>query len=525
MRPSPAAPGAAAPGRGGVRRLLLVLGDQLNADSALFDDHDPCSDVVLMAEVAEESAHVPSSRVRTALFLSAMRHFRDRLTATGHTVRYHELGAAPAATLAGVVGHEIEALAPVEIRVVQPGDWRVRDALRLACRKRAVPLVELPDRHFFSSPGEFAAWAEGRKELRLEYFYRALRRRTGILMAGDEPVGGDWNFDADNRGSFGRAGPGLLPAPLGFVPDALTRGVLTEVAGHLPDRAGNLDRFDWPVTSAEATLALEDFIAHRLPLFGVYQDAMWQHEPWLYHSRLSAALNLKLIDPRQVIAAALDAHARGHAPIAAVEGFVRQILGWREFVRGLYWLRMPDYAGLNALGATAALPAFYWTGDTDAACLKDALRQTLDLGYAHHIQRLMVTGLYALLLGVEPRAVHEWYLAVYVDAVEWVELPNVLGMSQYADGGLLASKPYVASGRYIDRMSNYCSGCRFDPQRASGEDACPFTTLYWDFLDRHADRFRRHPRLGQQVRNRDRLAEADLAAIRVAARRLRTTET
>ena len=299
--------------------------------------------------------------------------------------------------------------------------------------------------------------------------------------------------------------------------------MLTEVGEKLPDRAGNLARFDWPVTAAEAELALDDFIEHRLPLFGVYQDAMWQHEPWLYHSRLSAALNLKLLDPRRVVAAALGAHERGHAPLSAVEGFVRQILGWREFVRGLYWHSMPAYAGRNALGATAELPAFYWTADTDAACLRDALTQTLELGYAHHIQRLMVTGLYALLLGVEPRAVHEWYLAVYVDAVEWVELPNVLGMSQYADGGLLASKPYIASGRYIDRMSNHCSACRFRPERASGEDACPFTTLYWDFLDRHAARFRRHPRLGQQVRNLDRMAQADLAAIRSAAHRLRAT--
>ena len=523
MPPPPAAPGAPAPALGSVRRLLLALGDQLNADSALFDDYDGTRDVVLMAEVAEESAHVPSSRVRTALFLSAMRHFRDRLAAGGYTIRYHELGAAPAATLAGVLRHEIQALAPAEVRLVQPGDWRVRESLRNACRAAGIPLVELPDRHFFSSPGEFAAWAEGRKELRLEYFYRGLRRRTGILMAGDEPVGGEWNFDADNRSSFGRAGPGVLPAPLAFAPDALTRRVLTEVGEKLPDRAGNLARFDWPVTAAEAELALDDFIEHRLPLFGAYQDAMWQHEPWLYHSRLSAALNLKLLDPRRVVAAALGAHERGHAPLSAVEGFVRQILGWREFVRGLYWHSMPAYADRNALGATAALPAFYWTAETDAACLKDALTQTLELGYAHHIQRLMVTGLYALLLGVEPRAVHEWYLAVYVDAVEWVELPNVLGMSQYADGGLLASKPYIASGRYIDRMSNHCSACRFRPERASGADACPFTTLYWDFLDRHAARFRRHPRLGQQVRNLDRMAPADLAAIRSAAGRLRAT--
>jgi deoxyribodipyrimidine photolyase-related protein len=290
--------------------------------------------------------------------------------------------------------------------------------------------------------------------------------------------------------------------------------VRADVERHFPGHPGKLEHFDWPVTPDEAREALDDFIAHRLPHFGRWQDAMWTGQPWLYHSRLSAAMNLKLLDPRDVIAAAEAAHRAGKVPLPAAEGFIRQVLGWREYVRGIYWTQMPGYLRGNALSAEEPLPPFYWTGDTEMACLSHALRQTLDLGYAHHIQRLMVTGLYALLLGVHPRQVHEWYLAVYVDAVEWVELPNVLGMSQFADGGLMASKPYAATGKYIDRMSDYCRGCRYDPEKRTGPTACPFTTLYWDFLLRNAGRLSDNQRMSMQLRNLDRLSEADRRAIR-----------
>jgi deoxyribodipyrimidine photolyase-related protein len=297
--------------------------------------------------------------------------------------------------------------------------------------------------------------------------------------------------------------------------------VIATVEKCFPDHPGDLSAFDWPVTREHALHMCDDFIRDRLPLFGRYQDAMWTEEPFLYHSGLSAALNLKLLNPREPIGGAVEALANESAPIASVEGFVRQILGWREYVRGIYWRSMPGYLDSNALEAVHPLPGFYWTGDTDMECLRQVLHQTLQHGYAHHIQRLMVTGLFALLLGVEPRQVHEWYLAAYVDAVEWVELPNTVGMSQYADGGLLASKPYAASGRYIDRMSNYCGHCRYDPGKSVGEDACPFTTLYWDFLRRHDRRFRRHPRTALQWRNLDRLSAADKAAIRKQADDLR----
>jgi deoxyribodipyrimidine photolyase-related protein len=364
---------------------------------------------------------------------------------------------------------------------------------------------------------DFAAHAKGRKQLRLEYWYRELRREHGILMEGKEPVGGQWNFDVDNRESFGKKGPQDVPPPTRFVPDAITQEVMALVNTNFAKHPGSLAQFGWPVTRAQALLALQAFITERLPLFGKYEDAMWAGEAWLYHSHLSCALNLKLLNPREVVQAAEAAYHAGHAPLAAVEGFIRQILGWREYVRGIYWTQMPSYLELNALDAQAALPAWYWTGDTDMACLKDAITQTLEHGYAHHIQRLMVTGLYALLLGVKPQAVHSWYLSVYVDAVEWVELPNTLGMGQFGDGGLMASKPYVASGKYIQRMGNQCKGCRYDPALSTGPSACPFTTLYWDFLMRHEPLLKKNPRMAMQLKNLARLEAPAREAIAAQA--------
>ncbi len=387
-----------------------------------------------------------------------------------------------------------------------PGDWRVLQALRGVAEASGKPLEVRDDRHFFSTVREFAAHAKGRKQLRLEYWYRELRLKTGILMDGGKPVGGQWNFDVDNRESFGAKGPGELPPRSAFAPDATTREVMALVNSRFTGHPGSLASFGWPVTRVQALQALQAFIAQRLPLFGQYEDAMWAGEVWLYHSHLSSSLNLKLLTALEVVQAAEAAFHAGQAPIAAVEGFVRQILGWREYVRGIYWTHMPDYVDRNELGAQAALPAFYWTGHTDMACLRDALTQTLTHGYAHHIQRLMVTGLYALLYGVKPQEVHGWYLSVYVDAVEWVELPNTLGMSQFADGGVMASKPYAATGKYIQRMGNHCKGCRFDPAQSTGPDACPYTNLYWDFLIRHEARLAKNPRMALQVKNIARLS-------------------
>jgi len=506
-----------------MRHLILILGDQLDRQSVALEGFDPRLDHILMAEVAEESTHVPSHKARIALFLAAMRHFAEELRAKGWPLTYLALDQHPYPSLAAALRATADKLRPEKVVMVEAGDYRVHLALQAACAALNLLLEIRPDRHFIASRADFAAWAAGRKQLRLEYWYRHLRQKTGLLMAGKQPIGGAWNFDADNRAAFDACGPGFLPPPRRFAPDALTLEVLQLVQTRFAAHPGSLNTFDWPLTPEEAHAALEDFITHRLPLFGRYQDAMWQGEPWLYHSRLSAALNLKLIDPMTVCRAAEAAFHAGHAPLAAVEGFIRQILGWREYVRGLYHLWMPEWLHWNALEAHQPLPAFYWSGETDMACLAEVITQILDTGYAHHIQRLMVTGLFALLLGVEPRAVHAWYLAMFVDAVEWVELPNVLGMSQHADGGRMASKPYIASGRYIARMSNYCSRCRYRPDEATGPRACPFTTLYWDFLERHQARLRSHPRLAQQVKNLERKSLAERQAIRLQAEALRNS--
>ena len=508
-----------------LRSLIIVLGDQLDLDAAAFDGFDTRLDAVWMAEAAEESTHVWSSKPRTVMFLAAMRHFALALQAEGRPLHYTRLDApGNPGRLAAQLQADITRLVPARLVMTAPGDWRVLQAIKAVAHANDLPLDIREDRHFFVTVREFAAHAKGRKSLRMEYFYREQRKRHDLLMQGDEPVGGQWNFDVENREAFGAAGPGGVPPRSVFAPDAITHEVIELVKARFSHHPGALDCFGWPVTRAQALQALQAFVRERLPLFGRYQDAMWPDDPWLYHSHLSAALNLKLLNPREVVAAAVAAHRDGHAPLASVEGFVRQILGWREYVRGIYWTQMPGYLERNALDAQEDLPAWFWTGATDMACLRDALAQTLKHGFANHIQRLMVTGLYTLMLGVRPQQVHAWYLAVYVDAVEWVELPNTLGMSQYADGGLMGSKPYIATGKYIQRMSPHCKGCRYDPAQRSGDSACPFTTLYWDFLMRHEATLAKNPRMALQVKNVARLTGAQKQAVHERAAAIRRGE-
>ncbi len=499
------------------RSLVLVLGDQLDRDASAFDGFDRNRDIVWMCEARDESTHVWSSQQRIALFLAAMRHFASDLRDDGYRVDYVQ---GFDGSLADALLQAIERHRPTRLVVTMPGDWRVLQLLRRAAG--AVPLEVREDRHFLCDAATFATHARGRRQLRMEYFYREMRRRHGVLMDGDQPCGGTWNFDSENRGSFGKQGPGVVPSPRRFEPDEITRAVLEEVRTRFGNHPGDCTSFAWPATRTQALQALQQFIEQRLPSFGRWQDAMWTGEAWLYHSHLAAAMNLKLLHPREVIDAAESAFRNGHVDLASAEGFIRQILGWREYVRGIYWLKMPGYLERNELGAERDLPEWYWTGETSMRCLAEAIGQTLRHGYAHHIQRLMVTGLFALLYGVAPKQVHEWYLSVYVDAVEWVELPNTLGMSQYADGGIMASKPYAATGKYIDRMSNYCRGCRFDPAQRTGERACPFTTLYWDFLDRHAARLAANPRMALQVKNVQRLDAAERQAIAARAAAIRS---
>jgi deoxyribodipyrimidine photolyase-related protein len=511
----------------GTRHLVLVLGDQLDHRSSAFDGFDVDRDAVWMAEVAREVEGAHQRRI--AVFFAAMRHFRDELRDKhGRRVLYTEMPSAPSkdrgASFAEVLGKDVRKEKPERLILVEPGDYRVLDELRGAAEELGVPLEVRVDRHFYETLDGFRDWAEGKKELVLEHFYRKLRKREDILVDEEgKPEGDRWNYDADNRETFGKNGPGDLPHVRRFRPDEVTEGVLDLVQRRFGTHPGSLESFDLPVNHEEARAFLRDFIKHRLPLFGKYEDAMWEGETFLYHSRLSVMLNLKLLDPRECVGLALNAYADGHAPIAAVEGFVRQILGWREFIRGVYWTFMPDYIDKNALGCDLErdVPSFFWDGDTDMKCVSDAMGSVVRHGYAHHIQRLMVLGLFSQMLGVHPRRFHDWHMAMYLDAVDWVSLPNALGMSQYGDGGIVGTKPYCATGKYVDRMSNHCKGCRYDPKQAEGDRACPFTTLYWDFLARHRQRFDGNQRMNFQVKNVDRKDPDQLTRIRKHAAALR----
>ena len=516
-----------------MRNLVLVLGDQLNRDSAAFDDFDASQDAVWMSETPHELTHVWCHQLRIAFFLSAMRHFRDRLGAEGIAVHYAALdGRADddhGHTFGERLGVEIDRLAthgrPAALIVAQPGDWRVQAELHATAARLGLELQIREDRSFMCSTAAFAAYARAHAGLPMEAFYRWMRQRHRILVDDHGmPAGGRWNFDADNRRSFGRRGPGWIDPPIAFEPDAVTCEVLKLVGQRFASHPGSLDRFDLPVTRPQALGLLDDFVERRLDAFGAHQDAMWTGEPVLFHSRLSAALNVKLLGPREIVDAVLAAAAARRLPINSVEGFVRQIVGWREFMRGVYWLRMPGYADHNTFDATLPLPAFYWTGETDMRCLRECTQQVLQHAYAHHIQRLMVFGNFALLWGVDPLRFHEWHLAMYADAVDWVSLPNAFGMSQHADGGVVGTKPYLASGAYIDRMSDYCRGCRYDPAQSIGDDACPFTTLYWNFLDRHREVLSRNPRMRYPLANLARKPAAEVDAIRGRAAALRDTE-
>ncbi|RCS59916.1 cryptochrome/photolyase family protein [Parvibium lacunae] len=499
------------------RNLVVVTGDQLNLDSALWEGFDPQQDVVVLAEVPAEATEVWSHRARIAVFLSAMRHFALTLAARGWPVWYLALGRHAYPDLTSVWTAALARYQPQQVRALSMGDWRVEQTLIHTCAAQGVAVQWLEDDHFLCSRADFARWAKGKRQWLMEGFYREMRKRTGYLMLGNQPIGGAWNFDAENRQAFGKQGPGLRPPLPVFTPDAITQEVLALVAREFPQHPGSLDHFNWPVTPAQAALALDDFIQHRLVDFGRYQDAMWTDEPFLYHSLLAVPLNLKLLSPKQVLDAAQAAYERGVADLAATEGFIRQILGWREFIRGVYWQSMPALDEANHFDHQHPLPDWYWTGQTQMQCLRQSIGQTLQHGYAHHIQRLMVTGNFALLAGILPSAVSAWYRAVYVDAVAWVEMPNTLGMALYANGGRFTTKPYIASGAYIKRMSNYCGGCRYRPEQKTGPQACPFTTFYWDFLNRHQSRLQGNPRMGLMLKNLERLSAAERAEITACA--------
>ena len=549
------------------RHLVIILGDQLNLDNVALEGFDTALDHILMVEAAQECTHVWSHKARIALFLSAMRHHAEALKALNYPLTYLDLASHTFTTLKAAWLHYVNLLKPQKIIVCEAGDYRVEQDLIALSSETNTPIAIRDDAHFMCSRAEFSAWAAGGKQLRMEFFYRTMRKKYNVLMQGDQPEGGAWNYDAENRNAFSKAGPQNVPAEPSLNIDSITQTVIDLVNDRFAGHPGSLAHFIWPVTRAQALTFLDDFVANKLAGFGDHQDAMWQapasslgfesaSNPYLWHSLLSTSLNLKLLNPREVIEAAMKAyqastrdngvekfnsfspsneklnrsnpkneklnsfsqtHFSQAISLASVEGFIRQIIGWREFIRAMYWLDMPQMAVSNHYQHRRALPSWYWTANTHMNCQRQTVQQTLDYGYAHHIQRLMITGMFGVLAELNPREVEAWYLSVYVDAVEWVELPNVAGMALYANGGRFTSKPYVASGAYIKRMSNYCSGCQYKPEQKTGANACPVTVLYWHFLIKHYDVFSRNPRTALMTKNVDRLSEADVAEIKMSA--------
>jgi deoxyribodipyrimidine photolyase-related protein len=496
--------------------LVLVLGDQLSPTISSLAKADKRHTVVLMAEVADETTYVRHHKKKIAFILSAMRHFAAELAAAGWRVDYVKLDdVGNTGSFSGEVARACARHQPSRVIVTEAGEWRVTQMMAQWAGQLGLPVEIREDDRFMTTRAQFAYWAAGRKLLRMEHFYHEVRRATGYLMEGGKPTGGAWNYDSENRKPA--ENDLFIPDVPRFAPDAVTREVLALVEVRFGNHIGTLEPFWFGVTRAQALSALDAFIANALPSFGDFQDAMVGGQKFLYHAVLSHYLNAGLLGPREVCDAAEAAYRAGAAPINAVEGFIRQIIGWREYVRGIYWLKMPDYAASNFLGATRPLPDFYWTGETKMICLKAAIDQTIEEAYAHHIQRLMVTGNFAMLAGVDPHAVHEWYLAVYADAYEWVEMPNVLGMSQFADGGVLGSKPYAAGGNYINKMSTYCAGCAYDVKLRVGAKACPFNALYWHFLDRNRDKLAGLQRLRTVYATWDRMSESDRIATLASA--------
>ncbi|WP_413827395.1 cryptochrome/photolyase family protein [Tateyamaria sp.] len=483
-----------------VKRLILILGDQLSMDIAALRQARKDRDVIVMAEVAEEGSYVAHHPKKIALILASMRKFAKRLRENGWQVAYCELDdTRNTQSISGELIRRAAQYGTSDVVVTRPGEFRLIDALENC----PLDVTFLEDDRFIASHAEFEAWAAGRKSLRMEYFYRDMRRKMGLLMDGDKPAGGKWNYDHDNR----KPAPEdvAFSGPLQFTPDQIVNDVLDLVEARFGHHFGDLRPFWFATDREQAQRALAHFVRYGLARFGDYQDAMLADNQFLYHALVSPYLNIGLLDPLEVCRAVEDAWKAGHVPINAAEGFIRQVIGWREYVRGIYFHEGPEYAQRNALNHQRHLPDFYWGAQTNMRCVSKAVGQTKSEAYAHHIQRLMVTGNFALLAGIDPTEVSEWYLAIYADAFEWVEAPNVVGMSQFADGGVIASKPYVSSGAYINRMSDYCKGCHYKVSVKTGEGACPFNLLYWHFLDRHRDRFSNNARMGNMYRTWDRM--------------------
>lgn len=495
-----------------MKTLRLILGDQLSHSISSLKNCNQSQDIILICEVWEEATYVKHHKKKIAFLFSAMRHFAEALTKSGYTVEYTKLddpnnaGSLRSETARAVKRHDVD-----HIVVTHPSEYRVLADLEQWEADLGIPVEIRSDDRFFCTPAVFSDWAKSRKQLRMEYFYRAMRKQYTILMKGDEPEGGQWNYDAENR-KFPKEEL-HIPKPYTSNPDSITRDVMTLVAERFSDHFGDLEPFYFAVTRDQALHVLHLFIEQRLNHFGDYQDAMLEDEPWMYHAHISFYLNCGLLLPLECINAAENAYRQGKVPLNAAEGFIRQIIGWREYVRGIYWLKMPEYATKNFFDAKRDLPDFYWTANTKMNCLRQCVSETKQNAYAHHIQRLMVLGNFALIAGLDPHQVNEWFLIVYADAYEWVELPNVSGMILFADGGYLASKPYAAGGSYINKMSDYCKNCSYKVTKKNGPDACPLNYLYWDFLARNREKLADNHRIGMMYKIYDRMNEEKQKAI------------
>lgn len=496
--------------------LHLILGDQLSATISSLRDvqHD---DWILICEVMEEATYVKHHPKKIAFLFAAMRHFAAEMQTQGLNVHYIKLNDPQnTGSFTSEVQRVVKQLGADRVIVSEPGEYRVKHMMTSWQKLLGVPVEIRIDDRFLCSTQEFNHWAKDKKQLRMEYFYREMRKKYRILLEKDgTPTGGQWNYDKENRKPPVK---GLKsPKRISHKKSPILKEVLALVAEKFSDHFGMLEPFHYAVTRAEALIELDDFCKRILPHFGDYQDAMVKGEAFLNHSLLSSYINAGLLLPLEVCQKAEYAYRHCKVPLNAAEGFIRQILGWREYVRGIYWLRMPEYAELNYLNAKTPLPAFYWGAKTQMACIAEAVSHTQEHAYSHHIQRLMVTGNFALIAGLDVKQVQEWYLAVYSDAYEWVEMPNTLGMSLFGDGGIMASKPYAASGKYINKMSNFCKGCRYNPQDMLGENACPFNALYWDFLARNREKLEGNQRLPYVFSTWDKFTESKQTAIRTKA--------
>lgn len=494
-------------------KLCLILGDQLSLSLDALQALDKHSDHIMLAELYTETHYVKHNKLKIALLFSAMRHFAKQLRDEGFHVDYYDFTATKDhhQSFTDVLRAQLSQHSYQQVICTEPGEYRVLNEMKRWQQELAVDVIIKSDNRFYFTLAQMHDWFSERKEPRMEHFYQFARKQTGLLMETGKPIGGRFNFDKENRNAWQSDTP--LPPMLKHEQDDITEQVLTLVEQEFTDFPGKLVHFNFAVNREQALAALRHFIKHKLADFGRFQDALADNNNTLFHSLLASYINIGLLLPQEVCEAAIEAYQTQNAPLNAVEGFVRQILGWREYVRGLYWYEGESYKKHNALNAQTPLPNWFWDGKTNMRCMQKAIGHSLDDAYAHHIQRLMIIGNFSLIAGLNVTEVCDWYLAVYIDAFEWVELPNTLGMALYADNGKLASKPYAASANYINKMGNHCSSCRYNPKLVTGVKACPFNALYWDFIQRHQERFAKNPRMALMVKQWQKKSSADQHAI------------